>query len=94
MEPLAQLDLVDSIRKLGLASFFEEAISHTLRNIMSEKNSPCIKSNLYANALCFRLLRQQGYGVSQGTDPHDSLSIIVGFQSLKQILQKDILQHK
>ena len=70
VEPLAKLEFINSIGKLGLASFFEGEITEVLDTIMSEKNNPCIKSNLYATALCFRLLRQHGYEVSQGTDAY------------------------
>lgn len=71
VEPLAKLEFIDSIKKLGLGNFFEEEIREALDTIMSDKNnSPGIKANLYAAALCFRLLRQHGYGVSQGTDIH------------------------
>uniref|UniRef100_F6I240 Alpha-farnesene synthase n=1 Tax=Vitis vinifera TaxID=29760 RepID=F6I240_VITVI len=66
VEPLAKLEFIDSIKKLGLGNFFEEEIREALDTIMSDKNnSPGIKANLYAAALCFRLLRQHGYGVSQ-----------------------------
>ncbi|KAJ9690150.1 hypothetical protein PVL29_012680 [Vitis rotundifolia] len=68
VEPLAKLEFIDSIKKLGLANFFEEEIREAFDTIMSDKNnSPGIKANLYAAALCFRLLRQHGYGVSQDT---------------------------
>lgn len=67
VEPLARLEFIDTIKKLGLENFFEEEITEALDTIMTDKNnSPCVKGDLYATALCFRLLRQHGYGVSQG----------------------------
>ena len=67
VEPLAKLELVDSIGKLGLATLFEEEIKESLDMIMCLKGSNLtIEEDLYATALCFRLLRQYGYNVSQG----------------------------
>ncbi|CAK9142631.1 unnamed protein product [Ilex paraguariensis] len=66
VEPLAKLELVDSIGKLGLATLFEEEIKDALDMIMCLKdNNLTIEEDLYATALRFRLLRQYGYNVSQ-----------------------------
>ncbi|KAL3519575.1 hypothetical protein ACH5RR_017724 [Cinchona calisaya] len=65
-DPLSKLELVDCILKLGLARYFEEEIKEILNNISSAKNSSsCMERDLYATALCFRILRQHGYEVSQ-----------------------------
>ncbi|KDP20828.1 hypothetical protein JCGZ_21299 [Jatropha curcas] len=63
----AKLELVDWIRKLGLASHFEVEIKEALDTIASStKNSSLnIDKNLYVTALSFTLLRQHGYEVSQ-----------------------------
>ncbi|XP_004309672.1 PREDICTED: (E,E)-alpha-farnesene synthase-like isoform X2 [Fragaria vesca subsp. vesca] len=68
---IAKLELIDSIRKVGLNNHFEQEIKAALDAIASaelENNSnPCISSegDLYAAALFFKILRQQGYQVSQ-----------------------------
>ncbi|NP_001310649.1 alpha-farnesene synthase [Ricinus communis] len=62
-----KLELVDCIIKVGLASHFKDEIKKALDTIASSiKNdkSDAIK-NRYVTALCFRLLRQHGYEVSQ-----------------------------
>ncbi|KAL5839736.1 hypothetical protein ACOSQ4_012344 [Xanthoceras sorbifolium] len=67
VEVLAKLELIDSIRKLGLSNLFEEEIRGALDTIASMKNEnpACVEEDLYATALCFRLLRQHGYEISQ-----------------------------
>lgn len=66
-DPLSDLELVDCILKLGLASYFEEEIRNILNTISSAENlGSSMEKNLYATALCFRLLRQHGYEASEG----------------------------
>ncbi|XP_062011734.1 (E,E)-alpha-farnesene synthase-like isoform X1 [Rosa rugosa] len=68
---LAKLELIDSIQKLGLNSYFEKEIKETLDTIASvelkNNSNPFISSegDLYATALLFKILRQHGYKVSQ-----------------------------
>ncbi|KAM5588557.1 hypothetical protein ABKV19_006823 [Rosa sericea] len=68
---LAKLELIDSIQKLGLNSYFEKEIKETLDTIASvelkNNSNPFISSegDLYATALFFKILRQHGYKVSQ-----------------------------
>ncbi|KAH0986207.1 hypothetical protein GBA52_013384 [Prunus armeniaca] len=63
---IAQLELIDSIGKLGLTNHFEKEIKEALDTIASiENNDPCMTENLYATALHFKILRQHGYKVSQ-----------------------------
>ncbi|CAI9087718.1 OLC1v1021863C1 [Oldenlandia corymbosa var. corymbosa] len=67
-DTLSILSLVDSISKLGLASYFQEEIKQCLNAILisSQDNSTSTMENdLYATSLCFRLLRQFGYEASQ-----------------------------
>ena len=67
-EPLDQLELIDNLQRLGLAYHFEPEIRNILRNIHNHnKDYNWRKENLYATSLEFRLLRQHGYPVSQGT---------------------------
>lgn len=66
----AKLKLIDSIRKLGLTNHFEEDVKKSLDTIASTHKSNTYsfiqKNDLYLTSLCFRVLRQQGYQVSQG----------------------------
>ena len=68
---LATLELIDNVQRLGLGYRFETEITRALDNFVSSKGfnnderiDKCLC--LHATALSFRLLRQQGYIVSQG----------------------------
>jgi isoprene synthase len=65
---LATLELIDDVQRLGLGYRFETEITRALDNFVSSKgcNDQRIGKCLHATALSFRLLRQQGYCVSQG----------------------------
>ncbi|XP_016455405.2 alpha-farnesene synthase-like [Nicotiana tabacum] len=68
--PLDLLELIDSIDKLGLSCYFEVETKEALEKIiMSVKSSGYYSSSkeedLYAIALCFRLLREHGHHASQ-----------------------------
>lgn len=59
---VVNLELIDSIEKLGLANLFEEALD----TIIAFKNNHSItEERIYANALLFRILREHGFNVSQ-----------------------------
>ncbi|KAF6144701.1 hypothetical protein GIB67_006193, partial [Kingdonia uniflora] len=64
---LAQLELINVVERLGLGYLFEEEIDRSLQRIYGniEKDNYWMKENLYATSLCFRVLRQHGYQVSQ-----------------------------
>ncbi|CAI9090025.1 OLC1v1024708C1 [Oldenlandia corymbosa var. corymbosa] len=73
---LSILRLVDSIRKLGLAKYFQEEIKGYLLKALLIIRFPEICSStasvgedddLYVTALCFRLLRQFGYRAPQAS---------------------------
>ncbi|KAF8409091.1 hypothetical protein HHK36_005164 [Tetracentron sinense] len=64
VEPLARLELVDVLQRLGLAYHFEEEIKRTLETVYTSSNK-WSKEDLYATSLHFRLLRQHGYQVPQ-----------------------------
>ena len=67
VDKVAKLELIDGVEKLGLDSHFDVEIKEALDIISSTKNkNPSPKEDLYTIALCFRLLRQHGYEVSQG----------------------------
>ncbi|KAL5839743.1 hypothetical protein ACOSQ4_012351 [Xanthoceras sorbifolium] len=64
-EPLNQLELIDTLQRLGLAYHFETEIKDTLQKVYNNSDDRWKKQNLYATSLEFRLLRQYGYDVSQ-----------------------------
>ncbi|KAF8409447.1 hypothetical protein HHK36_005523 [Tetracentron sinense] len=66
VEPLAQLELIDVLQRLGVSYHFEGEIKRTLDTIYSSRNNKWMEDDLYATALHFRLLRQHGYQVPQG----------------------------
>ncbi|KAI5332503.1 hypothetical protein L3X38_022632 [Prunus dulcis] len=78
---IAQLELIDSIGKLGLTNHFEKEIKEALDTIASiENDDPYMTENLYATALHFKILRQHGYKVSQ--------DVFGGFLDEKGTLEK------
>lgn len=66
---LEQLELIDILQRLGIYYHFEEEIDRVLKQIYVNYNKRDHHNEdyLYATALKFRLLRQQGYHVPQGT---------------------------
>ena len=70
-EPLALLEHIDLLQRLGLSYHFENEIKIALKGIYESSNKLCDdkwkRDNLYATALEFRLLRQHGFWVPQGT---------------------------
>ncbi|CAK9178932.1 unnamed protein product [Ilex paraguariensis] len=66
MDPLAKLELIDVIQRLGLKYLFETEIKKALDIIYKDSNIAWLSDDLFAIALRFRLLRQHGYNVPQG----------------------------
>nr|B6SCF4.1 RecName: Full=Myrcene synthase, chloroplastic; AltName: Full=Monoterpene synthase MTS2; Short=HlMTS2; Flags: Precursor [Humulus lupulus]ACI32638.1 MTS2 [Humulus lupulus] len=65
-ECLAQLDLIDTLQRLGISYHFEDEINTILkRKYINIQNNINHNYNLYSTALQFRLLRQHGYLVTQ-----------------------------
>ncbi|KAH7525553.1 hypothetical protein JRO89_XSUnG0072200 [Xanthoceras sorbifolium] len=64
-EPLDQLELIDTLQRLGLAYHFETEIKEILQKVNNNSDDRWKKQNLYATSLEFRLLRQYGYDISQ-----------------------------
>ncbi|KAB5515961.1 hypothetical protein DKX38_026609 [Salix brachista] len=65
-EFLTQLELIDTIQRLGLGYRFESDIRRALdRHVSSGGFEAVAKTSLQATALSFRLLRQHGFEVSQ-----------------------------
>lgn len=68
-QPKQQLNLIDDLQRLGVAYHFEAEINLALSNIndiVSQIFSTESEDDIHVIALCFRLLRQQGYHVSSG----------------------------
>ncbi|OMO83621.1 hypothetical protein COLO4_22402 [Corchorus olitorius] len=65
VDPLEKLELVDTLQRLGLGYKFEDEIKKILKDISADFSS--VKDNLNATAVGFRLLRQHGYNVNQGS---------------------------
>ncbi len=68
VNPLDQLQLIDTLQRLGLAYHFEDEIKRILMSISTHDSyeNTRMREDLYATALEFRLLRQQGYKIPQG----------------------------
>lgn len=68
--PLAQLELIDTLQRLGLSYHFKDEIKTIMMAIYNDTSAAdgnsSKKNNLYAISLEFRLLRQHGHCVHQG----------------------------
>nr|WBW04406.1 terpene synthase [Ficus hispida] len=64
---LAQLELIDTLQRLGISIHFEDEIKSILKGMHNNGSGggSWKKNNLYAVSLEFRLLRQHGYCVPQ-----------------------------
>nr|AWW87312.1 pinene synthase [Wurfbainia villosa] len=62
-----QLQLIDHLQQLGVAYHFKDEIKDTLRGFHAsfEDVSLQLRDNLHASALLFRLLRENGFSVSE-----------------------------
>ena len=65
--PLNFFELIDNIERLGLGYRFEKDISTALTKYVSLEGAPEYHNSLHSTALRFRLLREHGYKVSQGS---------------------------
>nr|WBU15652.1 geraniol synthase [Elsholtzia ciliata] len=107
MEAIQQLELVDDLNNLGLSYFFQDQIQQILTSIYNEHkcfhNEEAEKTmDLYFIALGFRLLRQQGFQVSQeifdsfkndnGSDFNESL--VENTKGLLQLYEASFLVRK
>lgn len=67
-EILTVLELIDDIQRLGLGYKYQDEIRGVVSRCVSwMMNNEGTTKSLHATALSFRLLRQHGYEVSQGT---------------------------
>lgn len=60
-DPLSGLELIDAVQRLGVGYLFEKEINEALKTISVGGT----EGSLHGTALCFRLLRQHGYEVTQ-----------------------------
>ena len=63
-DPLAQLEQIDMLQRLGLSYHFEKEIESIIKALSNDQtccNDSWNKKNLHAVALEFRLLRQHRY---------------------------------
>ncbi|THG01390.1 hypothetical protein TEA_013428 [Camellia sinensis var. sinensis] len=68
INPSTILELIDGIQRLGLSYHFEEDIRSALNRIMfAQRTNVRLEKGIHAIALYFRLCRQHGFEVSQGT---------------------------
>ncbi|XP_019155335.1 PREDICTED: terpene synthase 10-like [Ipomoea nil] len=67
MKELEKMEMIDELQRLGCSYHFEDEIMAALMDIYMKKNSKSYseEKDLYATALEFRLLRQNGYNISQ-----------------------------
>uniref|UniRef100_F6I5S9 (-)-alpha-terpineol synthase n=1 Tax=Vitis vinifera TaxID=29760 RepID=F6I5S9_VITVI len=87
-EPLHQLELIDTLQRLGIHYHFGEEIKRILHGIYNNynRNDTWKNGDLYATALEFRLLRQHGYHV-----PQDVFHIFINkMGTVKPWLNEDI----
>ncbi|KAF8408837.1 hypothetical protein HHK36_004906 [Tetracentron sinense] len=63
-KPSKEINLIDTLQRLGIAYHFQEEIGEALERIYDVQIDANGDDNLYTVALRFRLLRQQGYNVS------------------------------
>ncbi|XP_077243407.1 alpha-terpineol synthase, chloroplastic-like [Tasmannia lanceolata] len=65
-DPLALLELINALQRLGVGYLFDKEIKGALHTIfVSTNNNKGIQGDLYSTALRFRLLRKHGYEISQ-----------------------------
>jgi len=63
-QELEKLELIDNLERLGVSYHFKDEIMQILRSIYQNITPG---DSLYTTALKFRLLRQHGFHISQGT---------------------------
>ncbi|XP_072974474.1 terpene synthase 10-like [Typha angustifolia] len=64
---LDKLELIDTLRQLGVAYHFKDEIKDVMSSIFTLVDDICLemKDDIYVTALLFRLLREHGFSVSQ-----------------------------
>ncbi|XP_008460931.2 terpene synthase 10-like isoform X1 [Cucumis melo] len=64
-DSLEQLELIDTLQRLGISYHFESEIKHVLKTLYNKRDLDDNKKDLYATSLEFRLFRQHGFEISQ-----------------------------
>ncbi|KAK9152042.1 hypothetical protein Syun_010351 [Stephania yunnanensis] len=80
-EPSEQLNLIDALQRLGISYHFETEIEEAMKQVYDHETIFSFK-NLHNVALCFRLLRQQGYNLSSGDFESSLTGDAIGMLSL------------
>ncbi|KAF5938056.1 hypothetical protein HYC85_025562 [Camellia sinensis] len=65
VDPLGGLEMIDDLQRLGVFYHFEDEIKRVLDNIRNDDKWN--NKDLHSTALQFRLLRQHGFNIPQGT---------------------------
>ncbi|XP_065876699.1 terpene synthase 10-like [Euphorbia lathyris] len=82
MTSLDQLDLIDTLQRLGLSYHFQTEIRNVLMRIHNHNhNHTNINKDLHATALQFRLLRQHGFNISSQETFADFQDEFVNFRT-------------
>ena len=66
-DPIRQLELIDELQRLGLSDHFQKEFKEILNSVYLNNKIHEMKDDLYSTALAFRLLREHGFHVAQGT---------------------------
>ncbi|XP_031279624.1 (R)-limonene synthase 1, chloroplastic-like [Pistacia vera] len=100
-KPLVQLQLIDTVQRLGLSYQFDNEITSILHNIHNNSDDKLKKENLHAVSLEFRLLRQHAYYVSQGSEAVNFFLVYINWRKTMLYcafqpndMVYDILRHK
>ncbi|KAL1817532.1 hypothetical protein ACET3Z_020106 [Daucus carota] len=64
-DPLAKLELLDTVQRLGLNHRFQNDVKQAINVIYNNISEASLSDDLYTTALQFRMLREHGYTVSQ-----------------------------
>nr|GMD23007.1 terpene synthase 10-like [Ipomoea batatas] len=65
MGEVEKMEMIDELQRLGCSYHFEEEIMAALMDIYMKKKKSSNNKGLYATALEFRVLRQNGFNISQ-----------------------------
>lgn len=79
------LEIIDTLQRLGLGHLFEDEFNNVIeKSILNQRK----KDDMYYTALRFRILRQLGYMIPQGTHlvlPINSFSKLYYYTNCKHI---------
>ncbi|KAF5949295.1 hypothetical protein HYC85_011288 [Camellia sinensis] len=75
VDPLGGLEMIDDLQRLGVFYHFEDEIKRVLDNIRNDDKWN--NEDLHSTALQFRLLRQHGYNIPQGTSMISSTLFLI-----------------